>query len=394
VATLATLVTVTIYLHSRPGILDRVDQAKGWDFPQFYAMGVLAAEGRVSELQSGASISEVIAARVAAGSRLLIVPVYGPQVALFFRPFGRTSYVRAMATWTLISIALYVAAVGVALRYMEMRTPRRVVWFVAMSWPGLFVLCWFAQLSAATALCLVGVYCFAARDRWAAAGAVLGVLAFKPHLAVVVALWFVYERRWAGLLCAGASAAGQIALAWWYAGSAVMGQYWATLLSVGGDAQTIQAKPHMFQSFRHFYILLLGDGETALVFYVLTGVVALGLVVAVWRRRAALPVRYAAAIAGTVVTSPHFYAYDLLILLPVLLMACGDYVETDRPTAASWAFLALYLLPVASPLVSLGTSLQLVPLALLAILVWLAVDPQSLEHGLTADAPRYFAGAK
>jgi len=104
--------TFTVYASSTRGAIDRLGLVKGWDFPQFYAMGVLAAEGRVHELQSSASISAVVAARVAPEKRFRFVPVYGPQVALAFLPFAALPYTTARWVWVGVSLGLFILCVG------------------------------------------------------------------------------------------------------------------------------------------------------------------------------------------------------------------------------------------------------------------------------------------
>ena len=71
---------------STPGLLDRNGLVKGTDFLHFYTLGTLALRGRGDLLYDMRAQAELARELVAQAPDSLYVPLYGPQVSLFFAP--------------------------------------------------------------------------------------------------------------------------------------------------------------------------------------------------------------------------------------------------------------------------------------------------------------------
>ena len=71
---------------STPGLLDRNGLVKGTDFLHFYTLGTLALRGRGDLLYNMRAQAELARELVAQAPNSLYVPLYGPQVSLFFAP--------------------------------------------------------------------------------------------------------------------------------------------------------------------------------------------------------------------------------------------------------------------------------------------------------------------
>ena len=92
---------------STPGPLDRSGQIKGTDFIGFYVLGAITREPIVRSLYDPATERETQIRLVPGSQGVQYLPVYGPQVYLFFSPFARWPYERALVIWTIISALLY-----------------------------------------------------------------------------------------------------------------------------------------------------------------------------------------------------------------------------------------------------------------------------------------------
>src|SRR5882757_7920812 len=82
---------------SAPGLLDRNGLVKGTDFLHFYTLGNLARQGRGDLLYDMPAQNEVTRQLLPQALDSRYVPLYGPQVSLFFAPFARLSYGWALA---------------------------------------------------------------------------------------------------------------------------------------------------------------------------------------------------------------------------------------------------------------------------------------------------------
>src|SRR5205085_8290412 len=69
---------------STPGLRDRYGLVKGTDFLHFYTLGSLALRGRGDLLYDMRAQAIVIRERVPQAAEVFYLPLYGPQVSLFF----------------------------------------------------------------------------------------------------------------------------------------------------------------------------------------------------------------------------------------------------------------------------------------------------------------------
>src|SRR6476619_2311750 len=88
---------------SAPGLLDRNGLVKGPDFLHFYTLGTLALRGRGDLLYNLRAQAELARELVAQAHNCLYVPLYGPQVSLFFAPFARLPYGWALTAWLAVT---------------------------------------------------------------------------------------------------------------------------------------------------------------------------------------------------------------------------------------------------------------------------------------------------
>jgi hypothetical protein len=115
---------------------------------------------------------------------------------------------------------------------------------------------------------------------------------------------------------------------------------------------------HSLEAFWH---LLLPWPRVVFVLYALSALVVGGVTVWCWRSRASLHLRYAIFLLGTTLIDPHLTDYDLVILMPALLLI-GDFImqsaESPERDAVRILTYAAYCLPLFGPLLK-GIHLQL-----------------------------------
>ena len=92
---------------SAPGLLDRNGLVKGTDFLHFYTLGNLARQGRGDLLYDMRAQAELTRQLLPQAPDSLYVPLYGPQVSLFFAPFARLPYGWALAAWLSANVLIF-----------------------------------------------------------------------------------------------------------------------------------------------------------------------------------------------------------------------------------------------------------------------------------------------
>ena len=337
-----------------PGLHDRNGLIKGTDFLHFYTLGKIALLGRGDLLYDMRGQSELIRQTVPEASGYSYVSLYGPQVSLWFAPLARLSYANALAMWLLLNIAIYAGCCFLIWRRCpNLQDQGWTILILAAAFPGFFHLIAWGQTSGLALLCFTLSYLALQKDRKFLAGLAVGCLIFKPQLGIAAAIVFTLTGQWRVVAGALVSAVAQLLLAWSDYGSLVMHQYWQALLQVQQLMPLLEPRPYQMHSARAFWSLLLPWPRLATLLYYLSGTAVMILTVELWRRPAALQIRYAGLLLATILVSPHLTVYDLVILAPAFLLLADQALPSS-----GWLIYACYPLFLLGPLTKF-THLQL-----------------------------------
>jgi hypothetical protein len=191
------------YIMSAHGHLDWSGHALGRDFVNYWSAGQMVREGHIAPIFDRDGF-------LAAEHRLFDprLPFHFwsyPPVALFLvAPLGWLPYVPALIAW---SVAGVVALVPAARGFLP--DPREAVLLVAC--PATAIDIALGQNGALTAALLIGgLALWDTRPR--TAGALLGLLIFKPQMALMLPVAVIAERRWITMGVAVAVALGLLLL--------------------------------------------------------------------------------------------------------------------------------------------------------------------------------------
>ena len=284
-----------------------------------------------------------------------------PPFLFLAAPFAALPYPAAWIAWVVLT---YAAWAWVSVRAF----PR--LWPLVLVFPGALIAAGHAQNGFVTGALLVGGVALLDR-RPLVAGALLGALIVKPHLALLVPFWLAAGGRWRAFAAAAASAAGLLLLSWLAFGTNAMIGYvnsWQASAAImrAADADFLLRMATPYAQVRLF------AGETAAL--VVSGVIALAmlaLVVLSGRRFGGDAMAGGAfMLAATALASPYLFNYDLpFLVLPILWLVR----EGLRDGFRQWEKLllvALWFAPYATRAAALPLGLNLMPLAS-ALLVWL-----------------------
>jgi alpha-1,2-mannosyltransferase len=301
--------------------------------------------------------------------------VYPPTAALLVAPLLPLGLDSAYRVFGLLQAACVVAALALATlhcRGAPTRTPAALLGLAGVATLPLLLL---GQTDGVLALGLVGGWLLLGRRREFAAGVVIGATAalIKPHLFVGLAVFLLFRRR--GRLLAGGAV-----------GVAAMAAVDLALLGPGGMVALAGADLHdatiwsqaSFLGWNGLLASWLGGGGAA---QVAAGVLDLAALAAcamlgdaVRRRPECLDVAMAAAMALSLLASPHLLAHDLVLLSPAFVWCLA---AVTRETSGGWPgrpgllLIGGWLLGNATVALDLGNQSpappgRLVPLALAA----------------------------
>jgi len=303
-----------------------------------------------------------------------------PPFLFVTAPFGLLSVPVGWIAWVAVTYAAWAWA-GVK------AFPR--LWPLVLVFPGALIAAGHAQNGFVTGALLVGgVALLDKRPR--TAGALLGALIIKPHLALLVPFWLAAGGRWRAFAAAAASALGLLALAWLAFGSETMRAYagsWPASAAImrAGDAEFFLKMATPYAQLR------IHAGETAAtIAAALLALAMLALVMTSWRRFGQDAMAAGAlTLAATALASPYLFSYDLpFLVLPVLWLVRAGLRDGFYPWEKALLVL-LWFAPYATRAAALPLGLNLMPLAS-ALLVWL-IWRRGAPHPGEADRPQLVA---
>jgi alpha-1,2-mannosyltransferase len=324
----------------------------GHDFAAFWTSAKLALDGRAGNAY-GEPERAALVALLGPGNYAPFF--YPPTALLFWLPFALVPFGTAAVLWLTATGAAYATAIRAILKGGSI--------VPAIAFPAVLVCALFGQNSLFSAALLGGSA--ATLDRYPViAGVLLGVLTYKPQLALLAPLFLISARRWQALAAASATSLLMIVGA-----TAVFGiESWRGFIGVLPEASAwnVGGAPG-FDKFASPYaaIRLLG-GSSDLAWFIqlviaFTAITA--LIVVSWKRPGgAAEISLLTAATGLVV--PFFVNYDMVIF------AIPGAWLTSQAVAHGWlpyeraALAALYLTPFAM----IAASSNGVPLAPIAVI--------------------------
>lgn len=311
---------------------------------------------------------------------LLYPPFYYAALA----PLAGFEYRRAAQLWAGVLVLCWLAGAALAVGGLPALRPA-MVWLLPASviFPPLTES--LASGQKGTILLLLFAAAFALwRGGWPlVAGAVFGLVAFKPQLGIAIGLLALWKREWR--FVAGAVLSGGALL---LAGIAVDGSFPASWLAATAAPASESARyfhfGHRNQCWFGFAELLLGTERqyaVAALTAALDGVTAACLLW-LWRGplRPGTPrfaLQFSGAVLATVLVSHHALTYDLTVLLlplALLLWVTRSHPEAMgvRPAAIYVAAAALFLLSGYAPRLAERIPLHLGVVAMFGMLALLA----------------------
>ncbi len=358
-----------------PGLRDRNGNLKGTDFLHLYTLGSVAAAHRGADLYDMNAQATLAAKRVPEASGIRYLPLYPPQVSIFFAPLAHLSYGWALILWWACSAAVYgLCCYSIWRACPHLRDHFGIVILLAVAYPGFFHLIAWGQTSAVALACFTLMFFLLRDKREFLAGLVLGCLIFKPPLGLAAAIVFISIGAWKTVLGAVLSAVAQLSLGVFYYAIGPLLQWVRMLRSLRVLLPLLEPKLYQTHSLRTFWSMLAPWPGFAFGLYVLSAAIVLGLTVACWDRDRALPLslRYSVLLVASVLVAPHLTVYDLVILAPALILL-ADWLVSQPSTALNrWLGTVLYLvyaLPLLGPF-SRWTHVQLSVIAM-ATTIWL-----------------------
>lgn len=331
----------------------------GADFITFWAASHLGLHGNPSDAYDILKIHA--AEKLVAPATGMFAWLYPPTFFALILPLAKLPYLVSYLFFMLTTLAGFLAVMWKVL-------PTRQSLLLALAFPGVLVNFMNGQNAFLTAA-LAGLGLLLLQKRPVLAGVCIGLLAIKPHLAVLFPLALLITAAWSAMLSAAITSALLIGLSTVLLGPQVWDAFLGSLtyarqLNEQG-ALPWEKMPTVFAGARALELSL----TTAYVLHISIALLGTLGMVTVWRRSADLRLRSASFVAATLLISPHLFVYDLLWLaLPIAWL-------TRHGMAHGWRHgeRELLILSWLYPLIGLGMAeplgIQLGPLISIGLLL-------------------------
>ena len=326
------------------------------DFLAFWAAGRRALDlgGLAAYDLPGLSSLEHATAILDPGS--LLAFFYPPSFLLLCLPFAALPYMAGFAAF----VACQSAALATSLRRI---LPRGWGTLPVLAFPGLLMNAATGQNGFWSAACFGwGLVWLEARP--VAAGACLGMLVIKPHLALLLPFVLAASRRWRVLLSCAATAGAWLALSWVVLGRGAWRGFFAAAPAIRAALESHREDWGKLQSL--FATVRLCGGPLTLAYAaqaLLTAAVAGAAVALAWRRPGG-GAEIAVLAAACMLCTPHLLDYDLAVTgVPLAWLACRAAAHGWLPYEKIGAGLA-FLWPLVARMATTDWALPLAPFVL------------------------------
>lgn len=295
-------------------------EAVGSDYSVFRAASVLILDGRPAAPFHAETLFAVMR------DMLPAMPEARSTVLWNYPPFYDFAIFWLAALPYAPAYVLWCAGTFLPLGVLMWRVaPRRETLWLLAAFPGTYMNLAYGQNGFLTALFLGGGLVLITR-RPIAAGILIGLLTFKPHLGILIPLALICARQWTVLFSAAATTMMISA-----ASLVVFGlEPWTAFMDnlIGAAARTseglfpLEMMPGLYATL----VVLNLDKSLAIAVHGVFAVLVTVPVAWVWWTRGATPAAVALLVTATLFVSPYLYEYDLMVLAVAIgLLAWQGY---------------------------------------------------------------------
>lgn len=347
------------------GLRDGVGgQPFGTDFLSFWAASSLLWDGHAAAAYDHTAL-HAVQMTIAGPDVPLYTWLYPPPAFLVVAPLAALPYMPMLLVWLTTTLAANLSA----LRHL---LPDHRAILPVLAFPPVLITIGHGQ-NAFLSAALLGWGLILLPRRPLLAGAITGLLIYKPHLGILLPVAFLAAGNWRAIVGAALSSVGMIVLSAILLGPEV----WTAFLAKSAFAREVLEQgfvpwSKMIGTFAASRLL----GASVAVAWGLQAIVTVGtaaVVWIIWRRPGAYPLKVAALATGTLLATPFALDYDATLLGLALAALIADAVRSGFRDWEISSLAVIWLLPLLWRPVATGTDVSLAPVTLLGLLTVVAL---------------------
>jgi alpha-1,2-mannosyltransferase len=324
------------------------------DFDAFWSAARIATHRGAATVYDVRAIEAFERAHTALPAPGYLAFYYPPGFLLLCLPLALLPYGAALLAFVGVQAAVLWPALKTILG-------RHWTWLPVLSCPGFIMNVFSGQNGGLSASCFA--LALLTLDRAPlAGGACLGLLSFKPQMAVCVPVALLAARRWRAAASAGITALLLAGVATGVLGIGAWRAFLANAPAARVDIETLAIKWPMMQS---PYAAMRLAGFSAIAGYAAQAVcagIALVLLIRICGRRSGAGAEMAALAAAALMVTPYLFDYDLVVMAVPIAWLAG--LTWEKPL-----LLVCYLAPLGARAAGLELGIAIAPPLVLALLV-------------------------
>lgn len=339
------------------------------DFVTFWAVGREILAGHAAAVYDWPTLKAVEEGIVGPFSGYLGW-AYPPTFLFVAAILALLPYTTAFVVWVFSTFAAYLVAIRTIIG-------DRIGYFLAAAFPAVLANSMVGQ-NAFLSAGLIGGALALMEKQPLCAGALLGLLAYKPHLGLLFPIALVMGGRWRVIAGATAVVAATVAAS----ALAFGGETWRAFFAGISPALTFDGAAWGKLQSAFGLVRALDGGETlAWTVHIIVALTAACLVGLLWRSRVAYEIKAAALGTAVPLATPHLLAYDLVILaVPIAFLfrlgRTGGFLKHEL-AGIGVACLLILIYPFVEAPVGFAAALVIAALALRR-----AVTPEKTEAAI------------
>lgn len=349
------------------------------DFITFWAASHLALTGHAQDAYSIPLLFK--AEQIAEPASQIAFPwYYPPSFFLVVLPLALLPYLAAYWSFILSTLGAYLLVLRRIVR------GNIAMWCLA-GFSGLWINLIAGQNGFLTAA-LAGAALLCIERRPVLAGLIIGLLAIKPHLAILFPVALIAIGAWRTLIISVITAITFTVISTATLGISVLRGWFASLgyarLSLENGSVRWTKMPSVFASLR-----LLGmPVEWSYLVHFIVAVIAVIAVWRVWNRSQNRNLRGAALMTATLLVSPYVFDYDLAWLAFPIAWLALDGLRNGWLRGEREVLVVTWLLPLMMILIAIAVHVQVGSLVL-CILLWITVRRAALASASEYHTDRF-----
>jgi len=343
------------------GDLDAFGRPLGTDFSEIWIAGTEVDQGHPGQPYDNAAHFAAQEAHFGALDAYYVWP-YPPYFLVPAALLGLLPYLPALVVWQSATLALYLVCVLAGLR--GTRLPIAPTIIAALAFPAVFINLGHGQNGFLTAALLAGGL-LALRHRPLVAGLIFALLAYKPHLGLVVPAALLAAGQWRAIAAAAVGIAAMtlatiaaFGVATWQ--GFFSGAHFTQTVILEQGALGFDKVQSVFAAVR----LLGGAVPLAYALQAVTTAATLAALIGLWHSRADWRLKAAALITASLLATPYVLDYDMVALAPALAFIILHGCEKGFGPFEKSALAIVWVAPLfARPLGSIGLPLGVIVMA-------------------------------